>query len=762
MDLLAALNDPQRRAVTHPGGPLLILAGPGSGKTRVITNRIAHLITALDVYPSRIMAVTFTNKAAREMKERLRELVGAAAESVTMGTFHSVCVRILRAEGERYGIDRRFVIYDDDDQINLLKRALIDLEVDSRKFAPRTVQGAISMAKSQLIGPDEYAANTYFEEVIRRVYQHYQAALYESKALDFDDLLMRTVHLFRDAPEVLEKFQNRYLHVLVDEFQDTNVAQYVWARMLSGKHRNICVVGDPDQSIYSWRSADIRNILNFEQDYPDATLVYLEENYRSTKTILQAAAALIASNRHRKDVKLWTQNDTGSPIVFREGYDEEEEAWYVAQELQRLNKTGGYRWRDCAVLYRTNAQSRALEEAMVRSGLPYRLVGATKFYSRREIKDLLAYLRLAFNPFDSASLQRVINVPTRGIGAKTIEELNRWAAFHGFPLYTALQLSVAPPDDADAPVERPRFGPKATTALRGFLDLLNELVRAGEQEPVVALFDRVLERLNFRSYLMNTLEDGEERWDNVQELRGVAEQFTDLKPLAGLDEFLENVALVSDVDNLEDNATEAGQEGSVTLITLHQAKGLEFPVVFMVGLEEGVLPHMRSFDNPAQMEEERRLAYVGVTRAKERLYLLRAFRRNMMGTHMPNPPSRFLREIPAGLVERVQAQPPSGQHRPVTPTFRSAFPSPVIRSKVAAMPATAGPGGDAPAPASAGAVVERAFGPGEHVRHPQFGEGIVVNCEPAKGDQIVTVAFKGAAGVKRLMLSFAPLEKAGE
>ena len=440
LDILEALNDPQREAVSHPGGPLLILAGPGSGKTRVITHRIAYLIRELGVAPWRIMAVTFTNKAAREMKGRLLNLVGGIAEDVTMGTFHAVCVRILRVEAEQAGFDRRFVIYDDDDQVNLIKRTLLDLEVDIKKTPPRSIQNAISQAKSQLIDPEEYSTHSYFEEVVRRVYQHYQAALAEAKALDFDDLIMRTAHLFRDNAQVREKYQERYLHLLIDEFQDTNVAQYLWARLLAGKHRNICVVGDPDQSIYSWRSADIRNILNFEQDYQAATVVYLEENYRSTRTILEAAGRVIAANSHRKDVRLWTRKDDGHPIVFREGYDEEEEAYYVSQELKRLTGNSEQRWGDCAVMYRTNAQSRALEEAMVRANIPYRLVGATRFYARREVKDVLAYLRLIHNPYDSVSLQRVINVPGRGIGARTVTELTRWAGRAGLPLYTALQL----------------------------------------------------------------------------------------------------------------------------------------------------------------------------------------------------------------------------------------------------------------------------------------------------------------------------------
>ena len=786
LDILEALNPPQRAAATHSGGPLLILAGPGSGKTRVITHRIAYLIRELGVPPYRILAVTFTNKAAREMKERLRESIGPSAssgqapatgsrdgespsetgqapstslsprqvpfgdrsrqvEEVTMGTFHSVCVRILRAEAERHGLDRRFVIYDSDDQLNLIKQCLEDLNVDTRKFSPRAVQGAIGQAKSQLIGPQDYAALSYFDEVVRRVYTQYQAALAEAKAVDFDDLIMRTVQLFRDTPEVLEKYQTRYLHVLIDEFQDTNVAQYAWARLLAGKHRNICVVGDPDQSIYSWRSADIKNILNFEQDYPDAKVVYLEENYRSSKTILEAASHLIATNRQRKEVRLWTRNDAGLPITFREGYDEEEEAWFVAQELERLtlprgqaSKPGPYRWGSCAVMYRTNAQSRALEEAMVRAGIPYKLVGATRFYARREIRDLVAYLRLVQNPYDSLSLQRVINVPGRGIGHRTVEELGRRASRLGVPLYTAIQLEVEPHEENAKTEDRPRFSPRTLSALQRFLQLLNELAGAAESEPTVSLVDLLLARLDYRSYLLNVLEDGEERWENVQELRAVSEQFSDLKPLAGLEAFLESIALVSDVDNMEEQAE------AVTLITLHQAKGLEFPVVFIVGMEEGVFPHIRSFDDPAQMEEERRLAYVGVTRAKERLYLLRAFRRSIMGSRMPNPPSRFLQDIPPHLIE---AAPRAG------PRTAASWSSPVPAAFMQRME---------PAPLPTALPTEpltASFQAGEHVRHQQFGEGIVVSCEPSRTDEVVTVAFKGSVGVKRLMLSYAPLEK---
>lgn len=769
-DLLEGLNEPQFAAVTHPGGPLLILAGPGSGKTRVIVHRIAYLIQAEDVAPWRILAVTFTNKAARQMKERLAETIGEDANHVTMGTFHSVSVRILRAEAEHAGLDKRFVIYADDDQMNIMKRVLTDLGVDTRKFTPRGVLSAVSQAKSQLVGPEAYQANGYFEEVVRRAYERYQAELYESRALDFDDLIMRCVELFRDVPEVAHKYQDRYQHLLVDEFQDTNVSQYQWARLLAGERANICVVGDPDQSIYSWRSADIRNILNFEADYPNCTVVRLEENYRSTKTILAAASALIAPNTQRKEVSLWTSNAEGQPIVMREGYDEEEEAWYVAQELERLVSKEGRRWAHSAVLYRTNAQSRAIEEAMVRHNIPYRLVGATRFYERREIKDLLSYLRLIRNPFDSVSLQRVINVPARGIGQKTMEELQRFATQLNLPLYTALQVAAAPDAEETAGVRKPKFTPKITAAIANVVELLDGLQRASEAQPVPELFDTLLERTKFRAYVMDALEDGDDRWENVQELRGLADQFADVTPPDGLDQFLDNISLVSDVDNIEETLD------AVTLITLHQAKGLEFPFVFMVGMEEGVIPHSRSLDDPNQMEEERRLAYVGVTRARERLYLLRAYRRNNFGSRMPNPPSRFLKDIPAKLVVQPAR---AGAANPAQARFRmggggdgsgrstgtwgneprswgegaanrDAQPAPMR------LPVNTGRSEPPPGPPKDAAP---AFKAGEHVKHPQFGEGIVVSCEPDRTDQVVTVAFKGGAGVKRLLLSFAPLEK---
>ena len=641
MEILRDLNPAQQDAVQYTEGPLLILAGPGSGKTRVIAHRIAYLIAHQDVHPYRIIAVTFTNKAAREMRNRVVALLGDVAESVTLGTFHAVCARILRSDGGAAGIERGFAIYDDGDQQALMRRVLEELMVDPKRFAPRAVLSAISRAKSELASPAAYAASVrdYFGEVVARSYERYQGLLEENNALDFDDLIMRTVALFREHDVVREKYQQRYLHALIDEFQDTNVAQYVLARQLAGGHGNICVVGDPDQSIYSWRSADIRNILNFERDYPNAKVVYLEQNYRSTQNILDSAHAVIASNQQRMERKLWTERGAGEPIAVFEAYDDVEEADFVARELRSLIREGAHSARDIAVMYRTNAQSRSLEQAFMAQQIKYRLVGGTRFYQRKEVKDIIAYLRLAQNPFDRVSFSRVVNVPSRGIGAKTLEELDRWAGALGVPLYAALQVMAerleargskleARPDGVDPRSSNsedpmPKLAARSQAALLGFLELLNGLIEEAKTAGVADLIAKVLERTSYRHYLLDEFDDdGEQRWEeNVQQLLTLAAEYEGLEQEAALSQFLEDVALVSDADEYDHGAD------AVTLITLHAAKGLEFPVVFMVGMEEGVLPHMRSFDDPAQLEEERRLCYVGITRAKERLYLVRAFRR---------------------------------------------------------------------------------------------------------------------------------------
>jgi DNA helicase-2/ATP-dependent DNA helicase PcrA len=738
-DLLSGLNPAQRRAVEIPEGALLILAGPGSGKTRVIAHRIAHLILEGGVPSYRILAVTFTNKAARELRERVELLVGDAVRDMALGTFHSICARILRIEGQHIGLDRGFNIYDEDDQIRLMKEVLNLINVDPRQFTPRMVLSVISRQKNELISSSTYAssARNYFEEVVARAYKAYDTALLNAHAVDFDDLLGHTVELYRQNPELLRKRADRYLHVLIDEFQDTNVAQYVLAKQLASGHGNICVVGDPDQSIYSWRSADIRNIQNFEQDFPDCQIVLLEENYRSTQTILDAAHAVISAHPGRKRTdRMNTKKGSGSAVVGFEAYDEGEEAAFVVRELRRLRREENLDYRDFAVMYRTNAQSRTIEETFIENRIPYRLVGGTRFYERREVRDILAYLRLAQNPFDTVSLLRVINVPARGIGDRSLEAMRQWAQSLDVPLYTALQLLSNWRNGEFSDARPPQIAPRSLTALIGFLELLNRIVRlAGELAPA-DLIEAVAEEIGYHRYLLANFDDSEERWENVDELKNLAAQHAQVEEDPSLLTFLEEVALISDQDTLDES-----KEGS-TLITLHAAKGLEFPVVFMVGLEEGILPHIRSFEDPAQMDEERRLCYVGMTRAKDHLFLVRSMRRFRGGMSSANPPSRYWKDLPEDLVDM--------RTRAIT--------EPDIRSKARVhTPQRLSQRPSAAFDDSASEDVD--YKAGDRVRHAKFGDGIVVTAAPRGSDREVTVAFKGDAGVKRLLLSFAPLEK---
>jgi DNA helicase-2/ATP-dependent DNA helicase PcrA len=725
MDILATLNPAQREAVEAIKGPVLILAGPGSGKTRVITHRVAYLVKLCGVSPHHIMAVTFTNKAAREMKERLEQLLGQAVEALTLGTFHAICARILRREGKAIGLDSSFVIYDEDDQLSLMKQVLEELNLDPKQYAPQALRSAIGAAKSRLISPKDYAqrVNSYFEEIVHRVYQRYQELLSQGQAVDFDDLLMKTVQLFHDHPQILTRYQSKYVHILVDEFQDTNIVQYMLMKQLAGKYRNLCVVGDPDQSIYSWRFADLRNILSFEKDYPEAKVVFLEQNYRSTKTILEVASDVISANVLRKPKKLWTENEDGTPVTVIESYNAEEEAQSVVNEIEKLVSQEQISLKDCAVMYRVNAQSRALEENFLRYGVPYNLVGGTRFYQRQEVKDIIAYLRLTHNPKDNVSLSRIINVPVRGIGQRTLSHLQDWAKGHDTSLFEALrQVS----HNIIASEAKQSIPTRIIQALAGFDALMAELIARSHELSLSRLLDEILEHTGYREYILDK-EDGEERWENITELRNVASEYNELDTEEALTTFLEKVSLVSDIDELDEKAD------AVTLITLHQAKGLEFPAVFIVGLEEGILPHRKSFDDPEQMEEERRLCYVGITRAKKRLYLLRSYRRSLFGGSTANLPSRFLQDIsphlisPRGLWEESPTPAAS-------PDFnRDSQPSPrpftTLTLKV-----------------------------GDHVRHSKFGPGIVMNCNPTRDDQELTVAFE-EAGVKKLLASLAPLEK---
>ena len=713
MDILAALNPAQRQAVETVDGPLLILAGPGSGKTRVITHRVAYLVKVCGINPRHIIAVTFTNKAAQEMRERLEQLLGQASQALTLGTFHAICARILRSDGKAMGLDSRFVIYDEDDQLNVVKQVMEELDLEPKQYSPRALRSAISAAKSRLVTPQDHAklANSYFEEIVQRVYSRYQELLSESRALDFDDLLMKTVQLFKENSQVLGRYQSRYVHILVDEFQDTNTTQYMLIKQLAGKYRNICVVGDPDQSIYSWRFADLRNILNFEKDYSQAKVVFLEQNYRSTKTILEVASAIISASMVRKPKNLWTENEVGSKVVVMENYSEEEEAQSVVSEIEKVIDQDGLSFKDCAVMYRVNAQSRALEETFVRYGVPYKLVGGTRFYQRQEVKDIVAYLRVMQNPQDNVSLTRIINTPPRGIGSRSLGRLQNWARSHNISLCQALREITGEKD----------FPPSILRALDGFSRLMDDLIAQSGKLSPAELLDEIVECTGYRKFIL-AKENGEERWENVIELKNVASEYSQLEPEEALAALLEKVSLVAEIDEMDEKAD------AVTLITLHQAKGLEFPAVFIVGIEEGILPHRRSYNDPGELEEERRLFYVGTTRAQKRLFLSYSHRRSLFGSSAANQPSRFLENIPPDLVRS-------------TSLWEEEYSLPV-RDYSPSLPYS---------PTSTLRV-------GDHVRHSRFGVGIVMNYTTTRDDQEITVAFEGV-GVKKLLASLANLEK---
>jgi len=726
MDFLTSLNSQQLQAVTTPPGPTLILAGPGSGKTRVLTHRIAYLIGQLGIAPRNIMAVTFTNKAAREMKTRVETLLEGNLRGLTIGTFHSICARFLRREAAHLPVTADFVIFDESDQQALVKQIIKELNLNDKQYSPHKLLNKISAAKNELIGPEEYAASTYFAEVTQRVYARYQQLLIANNALDFDDLLTGVVQLFDRQPDVLAKYQRYYDHVLVDEFQDTNTAQYTLLRRLVEGKRNLYAVGDPDQSVYRWRGADYRNVRRFQETYPDAQVILLEQNYRSTQVILDAAMAVIDRHPGRTRKQLFTERHGGAEVFAYEAYNETEEAQFVIDTIAKLAATGKCEPGDCAVMYRTNAQSRAVEEVFVRANVPYKLVGAQRFYGRKEIKDVLAYLRLVHNPADTVSLMRVINTPPRGIGAKTLEQLTAAAA----------NANLSPTDvlrDLGEKEQRSEFagvfGNKAGLALANFGRMLNHWIVAKADLSVAQLMEVITERINYENYVTDNEEEGEDRWANVLELRGVAHESDDVD----LATFLQDVALVSDQDTL----AEAAQ--SPTLLTLHAAKGLEFPVVFILGLDEGVLPHQRSFEDPEAMHEERRLMYVGMTRAKDRLYLLRAFRRSLYGDTSVSTPSRFLEDIPDRLLAGNLA--------------RRGAPSETRPSKTETVYARATRWESA----SAATAVPAKHKSGQRVRHSLFGEGIVIETKVSGGEEEVIIVFDDV-GLKRLAASVANLE----
>ena len=720
MDFLDKLNKQQKNAVTAGNGPVLVVAGPGSGKTRVLTQRIAYLIAVEGVRPWQILAVTFTNKAAKEMEARVKSLFpDQAIEGIMLGTFHSICARILRRESEHLPIESNFVIFDSDDQERIVKSVIRELNINEKLYRPASVHAGISRAKNELIGPDDYPTTTYRDEVVKRVYVEYQKRLISSNAVDFDDLLVYTARLMEDNPNVRDKYAQRFRHVLVDEFQDTNLAQYSLVRQLASFNRNIFVVGDPDQSIYAWRGADWRNLQRFEQDFPDAQIVLLEQNYRSHQNILDAAMGVINRARNRRRKQLFTERGKGEKIFFYEAPDDYAEASFVVDGIAQLVASRQFEPGDCAVMYRTNAMSRLLEEAFLQARLPYRLVGAQRFYGRREVKDIISFLRLVHNPADEASLDRVINIPPRGIGDKTLLTLHNVARQHNLsPGMVLLDLARG----SDSPYWS-SFTGRATISLSDFGGMLATWRASAPSLTTAELFDRVVTDLNYKAYVDDDSEEGVDRWENVQELRRLAVEYSN----RSLDEFLENVALVSDQDTLT--------EGNVpTLLTLHAAKGLEFGAVFIVGLDDGILPHSRSFDEPEEMEEERRLFYVGITRAKDKLYLIRSIQRGGRGMAEETYPSRFLDDLPADLLVGKTRTGRAMRGAPAETKWQT------YRSQLQ--------------PAS---TVETRFRAGTRIQHQVWGDGIVLDSKIQDDDEIVDVVFE-SVGIKRLSASLANLK----
>jgi DNA helicase-2/ATP-dependent DNA helicase PcrA len=725
-DLLSGLNPVQREAVEHPGGPLLIVAGAGSGKTRVLTHRIAWLITAEHASPFSILAITFTNKAADEMKHRVSGLVGPVAQKMWVSTFHSACVRILRRDAHRLGYKSSFTIYDQADAVRLVGYVLRDLNLDTKRLPPRQVHAIISTAKNDLVDFETFSRNarTLFDRKVADVYREYQRRLLAASAMDFDDLLMVTVNLLQSQPEVLEHYQQRFRHILVDEYQDTNRAQNELVLMLGRAADSVCVVGDSDQSVYRFRGADIRNILEFEDAFPETTIIVLEQNYRSTQTILDAANSVIANNLTRKPKSLWTEQVGGELITRYHAEDEYDEAGWITREMGRLHDHGEANWGDMAVFYRTNAQSRAIEEQLVRIGIPYKVVGGTRFYDRKEIKDLLAYLRAVRNRADEVSLKRIINVPKRGVGDTSLGRLDAWSASHGLSFAQAM-------DEA----EHAGVTGKALGGLRDLLHLLDELAVTAERGPA-AVLEEVLDRTGYAAELEaeRTIEAAG-RLENIAELIGSAREYE------SVDAFLEDVSLVSDTDEVPDD------DSKVVLMTLHTAKGLEFPVVFLIGMEDGVFPHLRSLGEPDELEEERRLAYVGITRAKERLYLTNAWCRTLWGSTQYNPPSRFLKEIPETLTVVAEGgrTRPTSQGGGVRPGGRAGIVDAAIRGRSSSPVRTTG-------------AESLGLSAGDDVVHGKWGEGVVLEVS-GQGDKAEALVRFPGIGEKRLLLSWSPLKK---
>jgi ATP-dependent DNA helicase UvrD/PcrA len=767
MNFLEQLNPPQRRAVEQTDGPLLVLAGAGSGKTRVIAARIAHLIAAKGVLPAQILAVTFTNKAAGEMRERVAKLLGVRSLGVWISTFHSACVRILRQHADRLGYEKSFQIYDTADQLAVVKEGVRELQLDPDRYKPSALLGRISWAKNHLMTPSAFeqtAGSFGLERAAARLYPWYQDRLRQNQAIDFDDLLQLTVRLFEEHPAVLDIYQERFRYLLIDEFQDTNPVQYRWVRLLTGRRQNLCVVGDDDQSIYRFRGADVGNILRFEQDFPSAEVILLEQNYRSTQTILNAAMAVVSGNPSRKPKQLWTDNRGGPPITRCRAADDETEADYVARTIDLLHRTEGLRYGDCSVLYRTNAQSRSLEEGLRRRGIPYQIIGGVRFYERKEIKDILAYLRVIANPQDRISLLRILNVPTRGIGATTIERIDRAAAAWGVSFADAIGRLLDAPDEAEAAGVTLASAPRK--ALAELWTMLRELWRRHEQLAqgdgsasggggLTGLLEALLRRTGYQEWLKREFGPAAEpRIENIQELFSAIEEFEEraadesegeqttdrLDGAHGTNQalaaFLDQVALVSDVDELSE------ESGAVLLMTLHSAKGLEFPAVFLAGMEEGLFPHARSLAEPVEMEEERRLCYVGMTRAKQRLYLIHTEMRRLYGSVQWNAPSRFLDEVPAELFESV---------------FEGVVPFNAVTADIDDRDHDWTAPEAEPVDADAATEVETLVA-GARVRHPLWGTG-TIRLSEGRGERQKVVVHFASVGTKKLLVRQARLEQ---
>lgn len=741
--LLIGLNEQQQKAVKATDGPLLIMAGAGSGKTRVLTHRIAYLMVEKEIAPWNILAITFTNKAAREMKERIRAILGGASEDIWISTFHSMCVRILRRDIDRIGFNRNFSILDTTDQQSVIKQIMKDRNMDTKKYDYRAILGSISSAKNELVGPEEYlkTASDYFTKVTADVYTEYQKRLRKNSALDFDDLIMMTIQLFQLVPEVLEYYQRKFQYIHVDEYQDTNRAQYMLVKLLASRFRNLCVVGDSDQSIYRWRGADIANILSFEKDYPNANMIFLEQNYRSTKKILAAANKVIDNNQNRKPKNLWTENADGNKIFYYRADNEQGEAQFVAGKINELVQDGSRKYSDIAILYRTNAQSRVMEEVLLKSNINYAIVGGTKFYDRKEIKDLLAYLRLIANPDDDISLRRVINVPKRGIGATSMDKVADYADQYDVSIYKALES-----------VEMAGISGKATKAAREFHTMITNYTNQQEYLSVTELVEEVIEKTGYREMLQaeKTIES-QSRLENIDEFLSVTKAFEDNSEDKSLVGFLTDLALVADIDQLDENTEEA--TNTVTLMTLHSAKGLEYPVVFLLGLEEGVFPHSRSLMDEEEMEEERRLAYVGITRAENELFISNAQMRTLYGRTSMNPVSRFISEIPEELLEDLKPKPATRARQTPFSSSRTGASSTASTRKVPAF-------GKAVSAPSATGGEEIGWAVGDRASHKKWGIGTVVSVKGEGEGKELDIAFPSPIGIKRLLAKFAPVEKA--